>query len=80
MGRTATATPVSLQAERTFVHGPVKYKRKSVMLSGRIDYGIWYGKNEDIVFNVFIVEAKNKMGTDAGFCQALGYMGEFSTV
>ena len=44
--------------ERTWEYSPVKWKGKSWMLSGRPDYGIWYGEKEDIELNVIIMEAK----------------------
>ena len=35
------------------------------MLSGRPDYGIWYGEEEDLNFNIVIMEAKRPTsGTD----------------
>ena len=49
------------------------------MLSARTDYGVWYGENEEVAFNVIIVEAK-KTDSESGVAQALGYMGKWSTI
>lgn len=61
--------------EGLYTHGPVTLKGEKVMLSGRPDYGIWYGETEELALNVLLVEAKNR-DLKAGLFQALGYMGK----
>ncbi|KAJ5337142.1 uncharacterized protein N7506_005164 [Penicillium brevicompactum] len=69
-----SARPVNIQMERQWAFSPVKWKGKQHTLSGRPDYGIWYGDEEDIELNVVIVEAKRSMGGTQGIPQALAYM------
>ncbi|KKK13134.1 hypothetical protein ARAM_006973 [Aspergillus rambellii] len=57
------------------LYSPVKWKGKTWMLSGRPDYGIWYGEEEDIDLNVVIMEAKRPNSGTEGIPPALAYMG-----
>ncbi|KAF3013386.1 hypothetical protein E8E15_004461 [Penicillium rubens] len=66
------AQPLNIQAERGWKYGPVKWHRRKYFLTGRPDYGVWYGEEEAVSLNVVIVEAKRELG---GMEQALGYMG-----
>ncbi|KAJ5822291.1 uncharacterized protein N7525_011575 [Penicillium rubens] len=65
------AQPLNIQAERGWKYGPVKWHRRKYFLTGRPDYGVWYGEEEAVSLNVVIVEAKRELG---GMEQALGYM------
>ncbi|KAI2729472.1 hypothetical protein CBS147333_9538 [Penicillium roqueforti] len=64
-----------LLMERIWAYSPVKWKGKTWVLSGRPDYGIWYGEEEDIDLNVVIMEAKKLASDTVGIPQALAYMG-----
>ncbi|KAJ5399896.1 hypothetical protein N7465_010385 [Penicillium sp. CMV-2018d] len=44
-------------------------------LSGRPDYGIWYGDKEELDLSVVIIEAKRPNTGSEGVPQALAYMG-----
>ncbi|KAJ5257379.1 hypothetical protein N7524_008935 [Penicillium chrysogenum] len=66
------AQPLNIQAERGWKYGPVKWHRRKYFLTGRPDYGVWYGEEEAVSLNVVVVEAKREPG---GTEQALGYMG-----
>ena len=68
------AQPLNIQAERGWKYGPVKWHRKKYFLTGRPDYGVWYGEEEAVSLNVVVVEAKREPG---GTEQALGYMGKY---
>ncbi|KAJ6152247.1 hypothetical protein N7497_006566 [Penicillium chrysogenum] len=68
------AQPINVQTERLYKHGPVRLNHRKVMLSARLDYGLWYGDNEAVCLNVLVVEAK-KTDLEGGVAQALGYMG-----
>ncbi|KAI2687592.1 hypothetical protein CBS147332_113 [Penicillium roqueforti] len=70
-----SARPINIQMERIWVYSPVKWKGKTWVLSGRPDYGIWYGEEEDIDLNVVIMEAKKLASGTVGIPQALEYMG-----
>lgn len=37
---------LNIQYERGYTFGPVTLDRKRVVLSGRPDYGVWYGESE----------------------------------
>lgn len=50
------------------------------MLTGRPDYGIWSGEEEDLELNVVIMEAKKPHNGGAGVPQALTYMGKYQTL
>jgi hypothetical protein len=52
------AQPVNIQAERGWKFGPIKWQRKKYLLTGRPDYGVWYGEDEDVSVNVVVVEAR----------------------
>ncbi|CAG7996292.1 unnamed protein product [Penicillium salamii] len=69
-----SARPLNIQMERTWAFRPVEWKGKTYTLSGRPDYGIWYGKEEDIDLNVIIMEAKRPTNSSQGIPQALAYM------
>ncbi|PTU25066.1 hypothetical protein P175DRAFT_0409036, partial [Aspergillus ochraceoroseus IBT 24754] len=69
-----SASPLNIQMERTWAYSPVKWKGKTWMLSGRPDYGIWYGEEEDIDLNVVIMEAKRPNSGTEGIPPALAYM------
>lgn len=49
------------------------------MLTGRPDYGIWYGEEEELELNVVVMEAKKPHSGGAGVPQALAYMGKYLT-
>jgi hypothetical protein len=66
--------------ERIWAYSPVKWKGKTWILSGRPDYGIWYGEEEDIDLNVVIMEAKRPNSGSEGVPQALAYMGKYLTL
>ncbi|CAG7925820.1 unnamed protein product [Penicillium olsonii] len=68
-------SPLAIQMERTWAYTPVKWKGKLWMLTGRPDYGIWYGEREEIELNVVVMEAKRTDYGSAGVAQALAYMG-----
>jgi hypothetical protein len=68
------AQPLNIQAERGWKYGPVKWHRRKYFLTGRPDYGVWYGEEEAVSLNVVVVEAKREPG---GTEQALGYMGKY---
>ncbi|KXG54366.1 uncharacterized protein PGRI_075100 [Penicillium griseofulvum] len=70
-----SARPLNIQMERTWAYSPVKWKGKTRMLSGRPDYGIWYGEEEDLDLNVVIMEAKRPNSGTERVPQALAYMG-----
>ncbi|KGO73427.1 hypothetical protein PITC_085650 [Penicillium italicum] len=70
-----SARPLNIQMERTWAYSPVKYDGKTRMLSGRPDYGVWYGEKEEFDLNVVIIEAKRPNGCTYGIPQALAYMG-----
>lgn len=66
--------------ERIWAYSPVKWKGETWMLTGRPDYGIWSGKEEeDLELNVVIMEAKKPHNGGAGIPQALAYMGKYHT-
>ena len=71
------AQPLNIQTERGWKYGPVKWHRRKYFLTGRPDYGVWYGEEEAVSLNVVIVEAKRELG---GMEQALGYMGKYPTL
>ncbi|OJJ70067.1 hypothetical protein ASPBRDRAFT_197773 [Aspergillus brasiliensis CBS 101740] len=62
---------VHLQFEKD-IHLPWDIENKPHMLSGRIDYSLWYGNPGDMEANLVVCEAK-KQG-ESGRYQALGYM------
>ncbi|KAJ5508600.1 hypothetical protein N7527_010743 [Penicillium freii] len=50
--------PLNIQMESMWACSPVKWEGKTWTLSGRPDYGIWYGDKEGLDLNVVIMEAK----------------------
>ncbi|KAJ5502192.1 hypothetical protein N7463_005066 [Penicillium fimorum] len=60
--------------ESGWKYGPVKWRHKKYFLSGRPDYGVWYGEDEELSLNVVVVEAKREEGP-IGRAQALAYVG-----
>ncbi|KAJ5816048.1 hypothetical protein N7447_008281 [Penicillium robsamsonii] len=58
--------PLNIQMERIWAYSPVKWKRKTWMLSGRPDCGVWYGEEEDLDLNVIIIEAKRPNSSSEG--------------
>jgi hypothetical protein len=73
-------SPAVSQLFYKYPFSPVKWKGKQYTLSGRPDYGICYGDEEDIELNVVIVEAKRPMGGSQGIPQALAYMGNYISI
>ncbi|KAJ5251626.1 hypothetical protein N7489_002036 [Penicillium chrysogenum] len=69
------ARPLNIQYERTYSFGPVTLNHKRVILSGRMDYSVWYGESEALCLNVLIVEAKGGAKSKDPIPQLLGYMG-----
>lgn len=55
-----------------------KWKDKKWMLTGRPEYGVWYG-GEDLELNVVVMEAKKHHSGGAGVPRALAYMGKYLT-
>lgn len=66
--------------ERMWAYSPIKWEGKTWTLSGRPDYGIWYGDKEDLDLNVVIMEAKRPNSGGEGVPQALAYMGKYLTI
>ncbi|KAL2825326.1 hypothetical protein BDW59DRAFT_161803 [Aspergillus cavernicola] len=54
---------------------PWRYKGKPHLISGRVDYTLWYGSPEEAETNMVVVEAKKYGDTSTGEHQALCYMG-----
>ncbi|CAP86831.1 hypothetical protein PCH_Pc20g15020 [Penicillium rubens Wisconsin 54-1255] len=52
---------LNIQVERGWKYGPVKWHRKTYFSTGRPDYRVWYGEEEEVSLNV-VVEAKRQEG------------------
>ena len=82
---TATSTiknaqPLSVQCERGYKFGPVTLNRQKVVLSGRLDYSVWYGESESLCLNVLIVEAKGQIRGTNPIPQLLSCMGTYLAI
>lgn len=71
---------LNIQMEWMWAYSPVKFEGKTRTLSGRPDYGIWYGEKEDLDLNAVIIEAKRPNCGSEGVPQALAYMGKYLTI
>ena len=70
-----TSRPVSWGYETPFWH-VTRLGRKKKKLSGRPDYALWYGQQQDLETNLVIVEAKAPEEMGKGQKQVLAYMGK----
>lgn len=75
-----TTTPrkspqMSLENPITYVYNTVEGKRQ---VTGRVDYTLWYGKQNEAETNLMVVEAKAVGEVPAGRYQAISYMGELT--
>ncbi|KXG50158.1 uncharacterized protein PGRI_061250 [Penicillium griseofulvum] len=71
---TETIKSLHLQFERS-IERPWKVKGERVLLSGVVDYSLWFGRPEDYETNLVMVEAKKPEALKAGVFQCLAYMG-----
>lgn len=75
-----SARAMHVQMENTWAFTPVKWKGETFTLTGRPDYGVWYGDKEEIEVNVIVVEAKRPDDASLGVPQALAYMCEYFSI
>jgi hypothetical protein len=68
---------LNLQTEQTWTSEPYKYDNQTCKITGRSDYCVWYGEEEDVALNVIIVEAKTPGSASMSERQALSYMGKY---
>lgn len=68
---------ISVQTEKHWAYGPVKWNKKDYRLVRKPDYAVWYGEVEETALNVVVVEAKKRHMAGTGLIQCLGYMGEY---
>lgn len=75
---------LNLSVEPWFEFGPVEWKKKLHQVTGRPDYAVWYGEEEQDEdhheLNIVIIEAKSRDLVSQGVPQALGYMGKISVL
>ncbi|KAJ5199332.1 hypothetical protein N7491_000112 [Penicillium cf. griseofulvum] len=71
---TDTIKSLHLQFERS-IKRPWKVKGERVLLSGVVDYFLWFGKPDDYETNLVMVEAKKPEFLKGGMLQCLAYMG-----
>ena len=73
---TPSPLPVELKLE-TPLSCTVQYKGEDRVLTGLVDYSIWYDNSlESMAANLVCVEAKKKNYAGTGRAQCLGYMGK----
>jgi hypothetical protein len=72
--RIVNSQPVSWGCETHFFK-TARFGRQRMKLSGRPDYALWYGDQENLETNLVIVEAKAPEEIGRGVNQLLAYMG-----
>ncbi|KAJ5418598.1 uncharacterized protein N7487_002148 [Penicillium crustosum] len=60
-------------------YGPVSWDGKKYTLTGRPDYGIWYGDRKNLALNTVVVEAKHGE-VQLSLAETLAYMGDGASV